>query len=132
MSEEQMVEAAGGVVFRIEGESVVVAVVHRPKYLDWSIPKGKRDPGETLEQTALREVREEIAVDCNLGHKLGTREYPGKIVHYWEMMPRAFHQFLPSPEIDDMRWLPIDEVQAWLTYEQDRSLIDEIRRLRNF
>ena len=122
--------AAGGVVSRRDREALLVAIVHRPKYLDWSIPKGKQDPGETLDQTALREVREETAVDCELGMALGTREYPGKLVHYWEMKPRVEHRFVPSSEIDDLKWIPLEEVKTWLTHEQDRTLIDDFCRLR--
>lgn len=130
MSLERVQLAAGGAVWRQDGERLFIAIVHRPKYLDWSIPKGKQDPGETLEQTALREVREEAAVDCELGVALGTREYPGKLVYYWEMKPRIEHRFVPSPEIDDLKWLPLEEVKSWLTHEQDRTLIDDFCRLR--
>lgn len=131
MCEDRTQQAAGGVVFQNNENEVLIAIVHRPKYLDWSIPKGKQDPGETLEQTALREVREETAVECKLGRSLGTREYPGKLVHYWEMVPQVEHTFVPSEEIDGLKWLPLGQVKQWLTHEQDRTLIDDFRRLRS-
>ena len=117
------VNAAGGVVLR-EGR---IAVVHRPLYDDWSLPKGKLDPGETWEQAALREVEEEIGARCELIRELspvGYTDHEGrsKAVRYWVM--RAVEvAFSPNDEVDELRWLSPDEARAALTYDRDRELV---------
>src|SRR5688572_5599802 len=87
------VKAAGGVVWRRGPGGVEVAVVHRPKHDDWSLPKGKLDPGESWEDAALREVEEEIGMSCELGRELPSSSYTdnkgrGKVVRYWMMQPQ--------------------------------------------
>jgi len=123
MSED--VRAAGGVVMR-DGR---VAVVHRPRYDDWSLPKGKLDSGETWEQAALREVREEIGLRCALGRELSAVHYADhkgrpKTVRYWVMAIEG-GEFEPNDEVDEMRWLTPDEARALLSYEHDRELVEE-------
>jgi len=102
-------------------------VVHRPAYDDWTLPKGKVDPGETEEEAALREVEEETGVVCQLGRPLGTTSYVDrkgrpKVVHYW-LMRAGPGTFVPHNEIDEVRWLPIAEALELLTYERDRTLL---------
>jgi 8-oxo-dGTP diphosphatase len=123
MSED--VRAAGGVVMR-DGR---VAVVHRPRYDDWSLPKGKLDDGETWEQAALREVREEIGLRCRLGRELDAVHYTDhkgrpKTVRYW-LMEVEGGDFEPNDEVDEMRWASPDEARALLSYEHDRELVEE-------
>jgi 8-oxo-dGTP pyrophosphatase MutT (NUDIX family) len=125
------VNAGGGVVWRRAGDGVEVAVVHRPRYEDWSLPKGKVDPGETFEQAALREVEEETGLRCELGTKLPDVTYDdhkgrSKLVRYWTMTPEpgAAAEFIPNDEVDDLRWLPPAEASRLLSYEPDRELID--------
>jgi 8-oxo-dGTP diphosphatase len=118
------VEAAGGVVVREDGS---VAVVHRPKYDDWTLPKGKLDEGETFERAALREVAEETGLRCRLGSELPSTEYTdakdrSKVVRYWKMTPED-GRFEPSSEVDDLRWLAPEEAAELLTYERDREVL---------
>ena len=104
------VKAAGGVVWRRGDRGIEVALVHRPRYDDWSFPKGKLDAGESWEDGALREVEEEIGLRCRLGHELPHTSYRdpkgrAKVVRYWMMEPLD-GEFVPSNEVDEMRWLP--------------------------
>ena len=103
------------------------AVIHRPKYDDWTLPKGKLDPGETEVRAATREVEEETGMLCRLGPDLGTVAYVDssgrdKTVRYWLMTPvrGTFH---PTGEVDDLRWLPLDEALALLSYDRDRAIL---------
>jgi 8-oxo-dGTP diphosphatase len=125
MTTPEKVEAAGGLVVR-DGR---VLVVHRPRYGDWSLPKGKLDPGETFEQAALREVEEEAGLRCELGDELDPACYTDhrgrpKVVRYWRM--RALdggEAFEPNEEVDELAWLAPDEAARRLTYEHDRDLV---------
>jgi 8-oxo-dGTP diphosphatase len=124
------VRASGGVVWRRAGGDLEVAIVHRPKYDDWSFPKGKLDPGESWEDAALREVEEEIGLRCRLGHELPPTAYTDpkgrwKVVRYWLMEPLD-GAFAPSGEVDEMRWVPAREAQEVLSYEHDRELLREL------
>ncbi|CAN5704138.1 hypothetical protein BH20ACT2_BH20ACT2_07040 [soil metagenome] len=119
-----IVRAAGGVVWRM-GRSgrPEVLLVHRPKYDDWSLPKGKVDPGETDEHCALREVEEETGLRCVLGRELvGTRYVDrkgrSKAVRYWEMTV-AGGRFERNDEVDEVRWLAIDDAAARVSYGRD-------------
>ena len=121
--EDAEVLAAGGLVLR-DGQ---VAIVHRPRYDDWSLPKGKLDPGESFEEAALREVEEETGLKCRLKETLGDTSYRdrkdrAKLVRYFEMEPTA-GEFTPNDEVDELRWLPLDEASAELTYDFDRELV---------
>src|SRR4051794_25314038 len=120
------VRAAGGVVLR-DGR---VAVVHRNRYDDWSLPKGKLDPGETWEQAALREVREEIGLRCRLGRELDAVHYTdhkgrAKTVRYWVMEVEG-GEFEPNDEVDEVRWLEPREAVGLLSYERDRELVSGV------
>jgi 8-oxo-dGTP diphosphatase len=119
------VKAAGGVVRRDDG---TVAVAHRPRYDDWSFPKGKLDPGESWEQAALREVEEEIGLRCRLGDELPPIAYHvekgRKVVRYW-LMDAVSGEFAPNEEVDEVRWLSGAEAEELLSYEHDRALLRE-------
>jgi 8-oxo-dGTP diphosphatase len=125
------VRAAGGVVWRRSTDGgIELALVHRPRYDDWSFPKGKLDPGESWEEAALREVREETGLECTLGRELpptGYRDPKGrsKAVRYWLMEPRD-GAFAPTREIDELRWLSPDAARRKLSYAHDAALIDEV------
>jgi 8-oxo-dGTP diphosphatase len=106
--------------------------VHRPKYGDWSFPKGKLEPGETDEHAAHREVVEETGLECVLGRELPSLRYldhkgRSKIVRYWEMTV-AGGAFAASDEVDTMEWLDLDEARSRLTYEHDRGVLDAFAR----
>lgn len=105
-----------------------IAVVHRPRYDDWSFPKGKLDPGETFEDCALREVREETNLICRLGPELPFAQYTDnhgrlKIVRYWLMAVVEDPGFQPNEEVDDLRWLVPATAADLLTYKRDRALV---------
>jgi 8-oxo-dGTP diphosphatase len=128
---EVEVQAAGGVVSRQGPNGVVeVAVVHRPKYGDWSLPKGKLDPGETFEQAAVREVQEETGMRCGLERELGQAMYTDskgrpKLVRYWLMTPLD-GDFTPNREVDRLEWLSVGEARDRLSYELDRELMGQL------
>jgi 8-oxo-dGTP diphosphatase len=115
------VQAAGGVVLR-DGR---LAVVHRPRYDDWSLPKGKLDPGESFEDAALREVEEETGLRCRLVRELPAVEYEvrgrPKLVRYWAMEVEDETPFAPNDEVDEVRWLEPHEALALLSYDRDRE-----------
>ena len=115
------VQAAGGVVLR-DGR---VAVVHRPRYDDWSLPKGKLDPGESFEDAALREVEEETGLRCRLVRELPAVAYEvrgrPKLVRYWAMEVVGETPFVPGDEVDEVRWLEPPEALALLSYDRDRE-----------
>ena len=122
------IEAAGGVVVRErEGGEKEVAVVHRPKYDDWSLPKGKLHPDEDWREAALREVVEETGLLCEVVAELGTTWYVDrkgrpKQVRWWLMRPLG-GEFEPSDEVDELRWIPLERAAVVLDYEQDRELV---------
>jgi 8-oxo-dGTP diphosphatase len=124
------VKASGGVVWRRGERGIEVALVHRPRYDDWSFPKGKLDPGEGWEEAALREVEEEIGLRCRLGHELPSTSYRdnkgrSKVVRYWMMEPLD-GEFAPSDEVDEVRWLSTGDAAGLLTYDRDRELLREV------
>jgi len=130
------VEAAGGVVLRgANGDDLEVLVVHRPRYDDWSLPKGKLEAGESYEQAALREVEEETAVKCALGNELTAHRYVDrrgrdKVVRYWQMTPIEIGTWKANDEVDDVRWIPAGRAGALLTYDADKELVAGIVRTR--
>ena len=102
-----------------------VAIVHRPRYDDWSLPKGKLDGGEAWEEGALREVREETGLRCELGEECGRVSYLDrkgrpKLVRFW-MMRSLSGEFEPSDEVDEVAWIGLDQLDR-LTYAHDRDL----------
>ncbi len=130
--------AAGAVVFRKGAEGPEVLVVHRPKYDDWSFPKGKLDPGEHPAAAAVREVAEETGLDVRLGPPLPDQRYQAaegrpKRVHYWvgrTVGGDDVDGYEPNREIDEVRWVPLPTAAAGLSYSRDRDTLAAASGLR--
>ncbi|MGE5273141.1 MAG: NUDIX hydrolase [Verrucomicrobiota bacterium] len=126
-----VVRAAGGVVVRDGITATEVVIVHRPKYDDWTLPKGKAEEWESDEECALREVEEETGLVCELVEELDGSSYRDssgrpKVVRYWLMRPLA-GTLGPAREIDDACWLPLDVAVAKLTYDRDVRVLRSAR-----
>ena len=125
---EPEVLAAGGLLVRDDGR---VAVVHRPRYDDWSLPKGKLDAGESFEDGALREVWEETGVRARIREELAPVEYVDrkgrdKLVRYWLMSVVDDPGFTPNDEVDELRWLTPDAALALVSYAHDKALLETL------
>jgi 8-oxo-dGTP diphosphatase len=121
--------AAGGVVVRDDGR---IAVIHRPRYDDWSLPKGKLDPGEGFEDGAVREVLEETGVRGRIVGELEPTSYVDrkgrdKLVRWYRMeLDGEPAEFAPNDEVDELRWLTPEEAGALLSYDHDRGLVQAL------
>jgi 8-oxo-dGTP diphosphatase len=130
LDEATLVRAAGGVILERGRDGDRVALVHRPRYDDWTYPKGKLDGDETLERGALREVEEETGYRCRLLRPLGCTAYVDergrdKVACYWVMEP-VEGRFRVSAEVDELRWLSVDDALGVLTYPDDRALLHSL------
>jgi len=130
------VKAAGAVVHRTGPDGVELVLVHRPKYDDWSLPKGKLDPRESWETAALREVHEETGQRGKLGPELSPVFYADrkgrhKAVRYWllEADPAASEPFEIDEEVDQVLWITPQEAEERLTHEIDRGVVRQAREL---
>ena len=125
----RVIRAAGGVVWRPDAAGAEVAIVHRPRYDDWSHPKGKRLPGEHLLLTAIREIREETGLGVVLGRPLTESVYAvssgTKHVSFWAARCSAGADFVPNDEVDRLVWLSPAAARERLSYERDIALLDE-------
>ena len=124
LTDEPEVRAAGGILVR---DGVEIALVHRPKYDDWSLPKGKAKPGESDEDCALREVREETGFHCELRFELPSTRYRDSLgrdkrVRYWAMRP-VDGAFEPHDEVDELVWLSPLEARRRLSWERDDPVV---------
>ena len=127
------ITAAGGVVVKRERGRPRIAVIHRPKYMDWSLPKGKLEKGEEWLEAALREVHEEIGHRCEPLVELPSVSYMDrkartKLVRYWLMEPIE-GEFEPHGEVDELRWLTGREAKGLLSYDHDRELVGRALRV---
>lgn len=130
-----VIQAAGGVVWRFDTSSehgeVEVAIIHRPRYDDWSMPKGKLLRDETFVEGAVREVTEETGLRVKLGRPLGEITYEKvsggvarpKVVRYWAMHAEG-GLFTPGNEVDQLRWVPLGVAFGMLTHERDREVLE--------
>jgi 8-oxo-dGTP diphosphatase len=126
-----VVWAAGGILMREHDGELEILLAHRPHREDWSFPKGKMDEGETLGQTALREVEEETGFRCRRLDRLPLVHYTDgkgrrKLVVYWTMEIES-GSFTPNDEVDTIGWFPLPAAESLLTYERDVELLDAIR-----
>jgi 8-oxo-dGTP diphosphatase len=132
-----LIRAAGGIVYRtVDAGHIELACIFREARGDWTFPKGKLDPGETFEQAAIREVLEEIGMHCHIERFIGTTNYihrkgKPKIVAYY-LMAANKGEFAPNEEVDELVWLPLEEVRAHLTHERDQELFDILIELPQF
>lgn len=126
--------AGGAVLWRsVEGSShVEVAIIHRPRYDDWSLPKGKLDLGETEPAAAVREVYEETGHRAHLGRALTTVRYPVlqgvKRVRYWAARDLG-GEFAPTAEVDDLMWMPAKDAMGKVSYPHDRKVLRRFTKL---
>jgi 8-oxo-dGTP diphosphatase len=127
---DEVVRAAGAVVRRAGPSGVEVLLVHRPRYDDWTFPKGKAEAGESDEETAAREVEEETGLRGTLGAELPSSHYRDsrgrdKVVRYWTMRPED-GAFEPHREVDEVRWVPVEEAATQLSYDRDREILEAV------
>jgi len=132
--------AAGAVVARKGPGGTEILLVHRPKYDDWSFPKGKLDPAEHIVTAAVREVAEETGLDIRLGPPLGKRTYTVangshklKDVHYWVgrvVGGSDVSSYRLNDEIDQVQWVPLDDAAARVTYDRDRATLEQFEDFR--
>lgn len=136
--DDKAVYAAGAVVWRLVDQKLRVLLIHRTKYRDVTLPKGKVDPGEMLAQTAVREVQEETGIRVSLGVPVGVSRYfmrpkRQKIVHYWaaEATERAIRKstFVPNGEIAAIEWVSLKKARKHLSYPVDVEILDAFAQL---
>jgi 8-oxo-dGTP diphosphatase len=134
MSNTATVIAAGGVVWRERRDTRQVLLVHRPRYDDWSLPKGKLTAHEHVLLGAQREIEEETGQRVVFGPPLGVQRYEvrknggtaEKLVHYWSAVPADESDFEPNDEVDEISWLPVDKARNKLSYPRDVDILEAL------
>ena len=123
----EIIRAAGGLLWRRGNKGYEIAVILRARYQDWTLPKGKLDPGETWEMAALREVHEETGFKAELLGFAGAVSYATakgpKVVRYWHMRPVGTQGKLES-EVAELVWLPIEEARERMDYDLERAVLE--------
>ena len=126
----KVIEAAGGIITKPDRGKQLVALIHRPKYDDWTLPKGFREKGEAWSETALREVREETNCKVKLEEFAGCTCYEvanvPKVVLFWNMTLLKEGEFDPSGETDQLVWIEIAKVKKRLSYEGEIQLVESL------
>jgi len=124
-----VIQAAGGIIWKKEDDESKLAVVHRHKHNDWSLPKGKVDPGESWKKAALREVLEETGCVGKIKKFAGSISYlldgKPKVVLFWHMDIKSIHPEKMNGEVDEVRWLTVDQAVELLDYEDEIDLIQK-------
>ncbi len=125
----EVIEAAGGIVWLKANEGCKVAIIHRPKYNDWTLPKGKREFGERWQETALREVYEETGCTTRLDSFAGGLIYQvydvPKVVLFWNMTTLKNDHIIPNKEIDQCVWMNPKDAIRLMTYDSEKKLLEE-------
>ena len=123
--------AAGGIVWKSHSAERRLALIHRPRYDDWCLPKGKVDAGEMLSETARREVWEETGCDVEFTRPAGVIHYlvkaGPKFVFYWEMRATQVHPLAPTQEVDQVQWLTVSAALDRLTYDVERDFLERFQ-----
>jgi 8-oxo-dGTP diphosphatase len=127
------VRAAGGVLWRRAEGVVEVLLIHRPRYMDWSLPKGKAKSGESDEEAAVREIDEEVGVHAELGRELPSTRYRDsrgrpKIVRYWAVELPADAAPYAGDGVSEVRWVPLTEASEQLSWDRDRAVVDGLEK----
>ena len=129
LADSPVIEAAGGILWRQTPRGPEIALIHRGRYDDWTLPKGKREPGETWQQTARREVHEETGLRAEPGDFAGAMGYTvkgrPKVVLYWNMRITGDPAFIPNEEVDHMVWLPVEEAIKKMSYPDEIALVQK-------
>ena len=130
----EVIQAAGGLLWRNNGSVREIAVIHRPHHNDWSLPKGKMEPGESWQATALREVREETGYLAKHESFAGSVSYTfngvAKVVLFWNMSLAQEGEFKPNPEVDQLFWLSAVDALKKLDYSGEKALIQKAMHSR--
>jgi len=132
---KQVILAAGAILWRKNKDKFTeVALIHRPKYDDWSFPKGKAEVGESLIACAFREVFEETGIESEFGAFLGQVEYPTvdglKQVSYWSAKALSNKALTPNSEVDEIKWVALTKVREFLTLETDKKILDKFMKIK--
>jgi 8-oxo-dGTP pyrophosphatase MutT (NUDIX family) len=127
--------SAGGVVYRQDGEHIEIVLVARPRHQLWALPKGTPEPGETIEETAIREVVEETGLQVRIEREIGSISYwyaiaeekvrIHKVVHHYLMTPTGGDVSLHDHEYDVVDWFDIHEALARMSYHNERTIVEQ-------
>ncbi|HDD55385.1 MAG TPA: NUDIX hydrolase [Chloroflexi bacterium] len=133
--DKYVIQAAGGVLWKNDGDQKKLAVVHRHKHNDWSLPKGKVDKGETWKETALREVLEETGYTAKIKKYAGSISYlldgKPKVVLYWHMKIKSKKIDQMNGEVDEVRWVTVEEAEKLLDYQEELNIIKSMPKQRS-
>jgi 8-oxo-dGTP diphosphatase len=128
-TQEQVIEAAGGLLWRQGASGRQLALIHRQRYNDWSLPKGKREPGESWQETALREVLEETGCQAELLDFIGGTTYTvkgiPKVVLFWSMRAALDCELQENAEVDALQWVSPEQALKILSYAPERHLVHQ-------
>jgi len=123
----KVIQAAGGLLWRKSDAGKQIALIHRPRYNDWALPKGKLEKGEEWETAALREIEEETGCKAQLGSFAGAVSYQvgdrPKVVLFWNMVPIGDCKFVPSEEVDQLIWVSVEKALEILQYPSDKNIL---------
>lgn len=131
-----VIRAAGALLWRSSSTGYEVAIVHRRRYNDWTLPKGKLEDGESWQEAALREVKEETGCDARILGFAGAIAYlhdgNPKVVRYWHMMAEGEPSTDIDEEVDEVVWLPIEAAVKRVQYPLEQALLEESKGKGHF